>query len=199
MLSIDFASVDRNAIDPTRRSPETLKGDHVVGLYEDADALAKGAGTFLAASLRTGGAAISIATPEHTAAIERHLLEQGFDLEKLAADGLYRSADAAATLERFVVNGDVAPLLFTEVIGALISQLTMRRNPIRIYGEMVSVMWADGDQAGALHLEQVWNLLAKIHSFDLLCGYPLDLFEQDDIEKLSAVCREHTHVLTPLT
>ncbi len=41
---------------------------------------------------------------------------------------------------------------------------------------MVALLWEEGNQAGAIHLEELWNDLARTHSFSLFCAYPMHGF-----------------------
>ena len=63
-------------------------------------------------------------------------------------------------------------------------------------GEMVTLLWADGKSQAAIRLEQLWNQLAKTHSFQLHCAYPLNLFSGErDGEPIQEICAEHSHVV----
>lgn len=45
-----------------------------------------------------------------------------------------------------------------------------------VFSEMVTLLMARGDYEAALRLEQVWNDLARVHSFSLRCAYPKNGF-----------------------
>ena len=67
---------------------------------------------------------------------------------------------------------------------------------VRAFGEMVALLWAQGNQAGAIRLEELWNDLARTHLFSLLCGYPMNAFSrQNDVPPFSEVCTCHSRVL----
>jgi hypothetical protein len=65
---------------------------------------------------------------------------------------------------------------------------------IRIYGEMVDVLWKNGQQEAAIDLEMLWNQLAITHAFSLLCGYAMGHFYKD--AQFQDICRQHTHVVS---
>ncbi|MDP9275804.1 MAG: MEDS domain-containing protein [Chloroflexota bacterium] len=50
---------------------------------------------------------------------------------------------------------------------------------MRVFGEMVALLWAEGDRNGALVLEELWNDLTRRLSFPLLCAYPASFFSTD--------------------
>lgn len=196
-MAIDFDTIDPTFIAPSRRAQGPLSGNHVVDFYESDDALVASVRSFVRSAIRTGGAALIVATPAHAVALEASLTAEGFDLDNLQQRGLFYLADAEATLERFMVGDEPDPLLFTEAIGRLISEASLKGSPIKVFGEMVAILWARGNTAAALRLEELWNLLAKSYSFDLLCAYPVLTLTDDGLEELRSICGHHSHVLPP--
>jgi signal transduction histidine kinase len=60
---------------------------------------------------------------------------------------------------------------------------------------MVALLWEGGNTLAALQLEQLWNELAREHSFALYCGYPIKGFKgEEDRETFLKICREHSDV-----
>src|SRR5437762_12591510 len=68
-----------------------------------------------------------------------------------------------------------------------------RRCFVRIYGQMVDVLWKNSMHAAAIRHELLWIQLAATHRFSLLCGYALGHFYYD--ANVSDICRQHTHVV----
>ncbi|HEY6374646.1 MAG TPA: PAS domain S-box protein, partial [Edaphobacter sp.] len=67
---------------------------------------------------------------------------------------------------------------------------------VAVFGEMVALLWTDGQFEAAIQLEQLWNQLARTHSFQLHCVYPLNQFSNEqDGEKLLEICAQHSHVV----
>src|SRR5581483_10824282 len=63
------------------------------------------------------------------------------------------------------------------------------------FGEMVALLWAQGNTEAAIRLEQLWNQLAEKHSFHLHCAYPLSLFPHaSDTKGMERICVEHSQV-----
>jgi len=115
-------------------------------------------------------------------------------------DGRYIALDAAGTLSSFMNAGSPDPERFHQVLGTILTQAarnaSTERAQLAIYGEMVSLLWSDGKPEAAIQLEQLWNELAGKHSFSLLCGYPLQAFNQDEHGELfQRICAEHSHVV----
>lgn len=70
--------------------------------------------------------------------------------------------------------------------GSVISRAAEGRPRVRIFGEMVALLWAEGMNDAALGLEGLWNDLRKLRPFSLLCAD-----EQ--------VCRCHLRELTGIS
>ena len=64
---------------------------------------------------------------------------------------------------------------------------------IRVYGEMVDLLWKDGLEAAAIRLETLWNQLADTHDFNLLCGYSMGNFYKRSA--LDQIKGQHTHLV----
>lgn len=69
-------------------------------------------------------------------------------------------------------------------------------NPnLRIYGEMVALLWDEGRRDAALELENLWNHLASRHRFTLLCAYPLASIQWGpDTAPFRGICSSHSSV-----
>jgi hypothetical protein len=126
-------------------------------------------------------------------------LERGLKAELHAAEGRYFAADARETLARFMVNGLPDATRFAITIGELLTQAkASSQGRLAIYGEMVALLWGQGQQEAAMQLERFWNELGKSQSFTLRCAYPLSVFSgQSEIDAVLQICSEHTHVIPP--
>jgi MEDS: MEthanogen/methylotroph, DcmR Sensory domain len=173
---------------------------HVVQLYgEDDGTLTSAVGTFVTDGLARGEGAVVIATAPHRDAFAAHLAADGRSAMEAVRDGRLLFLDAAATLDRFMVNGQPDWLLFTEVIGGVVAAVQARTGEagIRAYGEMVGLLWTAGQVEAAVRLEEYWNAFLASRSISLFCGYPVDIFgEGFDAARLAPILCAHTHVLT---
>ena len=87
------------------------------------------------------------------------------------------------------------PTRFEDSIGTVVKQLADHWPRVRAFGEMVAILWAEGNREGAAQLEALWNDLARRHSFGLLCAYPLDGFDDQDGPSLLDICDCHSRVI----
>ena len=90
--------------------------------------------------------------------------------------------DAQDVLSRFMVDGTPDEARFKTVIGELIGSITWPRGrfrDVRVYGEMVNLLWSDNLPAAA-RLEELWNDVIEEDSISLFCAYCLDGGGQPD-------------------
>lgn len=142
---------------------------HAVHVYEnDADWLPAVVG-YVGAGLLDDGAVTVVATAAHRQQLDARL---GADLlARARASGRYVELDAAETLRRVVRNGYPDTEQFHMVVGTPVLRSVTRHLRFRAYGEMVGLLWAQGNAAGALRLEDMWNELQQRVSFPLMCAY----------------------------
>jgi PAS domain S-box-containing protein len=170
--------------------------EHSVQFYENDEFLVDSVAQFVGVGVAGGGGGIVIATPGHREALATKFRENGLDLFALQSRRQIVFLDAVDTLAKFMVQGMPDRALFQQVIGSLVAEMTRERRALRAYGEMVAVLWQDGNPLAAIHLEELWNELGTDHHFSLLCGYPIKSFgAPGDVEAFAQVCRAHSRVI----
>src|SRR5215218_233374 len=135
--------------------------EHVVRFYETDAYLLDAVATVCADAILADGAALVVATPEHRAGIAERLRARGL-LDVAGTHDTFFSLDAAETLSQFMVDGEVDAARFMEVIGGIISRAAKPGRQVRVFGEMVSLLVADGHAAAARRLEELWNDLQRV-------------------------------------
>jgi signal transduction histidine kinase len=169
---------------------------HVVQFYESDEYLARIVAEFFAEGLSEDHPAIIIATPEHRDLITDRLGDHGFDLTALRRRGAFEMLDARETLDLFLVNGTPDYGRFKAIISQGLNRLRRRSNSvIRAYGEMVDLLWREGNTVGAIRLEEMWNEVLKDYDLSLLCAYAMgNFYKSADQEAFRRICQTHTHV-----
>ncbi len=169
--------------------------DHSVQFYEDNSHLINSLKAYVSTGLKANENIIFIATPEHLFDLEKQL-EKEFDISKLKSQGNYIALDAAETLSKFMVEGSVNSELFAQSLGELVKNTILTNRPLRAFGEMVALLWAEGNFDAAINLEKIWNDLRKKYDFSLLCAYPLNSFSgESKVNSFLHICEEHSHVI----
>ncbi len=172
--------------------PPGCAGRHLVEFYETDANLAGSVARFLAPAMSGSGAAVVVATPAHRAAFEVALAGAGVDIAGEMAAGRYMTFDAAELLSTFMVGGAPDEAGFQREVGGVLKAMTAAGHPLRIYGEMVALLWEGGDAASAVALEDLWNDISAQYDFELLCAYRLSTFDnEDDAQAFRRVCDQH--------
>ena len=161
---------------------------HSVQFYNDDIFLTQSVARFITDGLQGNETVIIVATAQHREALQRVLTP-----EQVTHDTL-RFFDAEAQLSKFLVAEWPSELRFRQVVEGMLGQ-ARPSGPVRIFGEMVAVLWARRATWAALRLEALWNKLLEEDSFALLCAYPLSNLSTDH-KSLQAISRLHTHVHT---
>jgi anti-sigma regulatory factor (Ser/Thr protein kinase) len=168
---------------------------HVVKFYADDHDLASVVVGYLRAALVKGDAVIVIATPGHREAFRAGLAGVGVDVEAARRDGRLQMVDAEEELSRIMVGGAPDPVAFDAVVGSLVREAGASGG-VQAYGEMVALLWDDGNVVGAIDLERLWNRLQEETSFSLLCAYACAAADAlDGGDGFSEVCRLHSDVV----
>jgi signal transduction histidine kinase len=177
---------------------QPAQANHIVQFYEDDGFLVENVAHFLGAGLAAGEPTVVIATEAHRRAFTQRLKLNAFDVEQACATRTLILLDARTTLARFMVGHMPDWIRFQAVIGGVIEQARLGRPQARVraYGEMVDLLWRDGNRPAAVRLEEMWNDLAKSYSFSLLCAYVMGNFHSaGDGEEFRQVCGAHSHVI----
>jgi PAS domain-containing protein len=171
---------------------------HAVQFYENDSALIEALGKHIGTALESGDTTIVIATKAHRDGLAQELRLRNINVSAAVKAGLFIELDAAKTLASFMVGGGPDKQKFEETVGALVSQAAARTKPghrLVAFGEMVALLWAEGKRDATVRLEELWNELAEQYTFDLLCGYPIGVFDRLEHRQLFfSICGEHTDV-----
>jgi hypothetical protein len=169
---------------------------HAVRFYESDRALSRIVVEFLNEGFEAGNPGIVVATPAQRGAIVRQLCARSLDVAQLLRSDDLVLLDAKDTLSVFMANGKPDGEKFKEIMSDVITKACRGRADctIRIYGQMVDVLWQTGEHDAAIRLEMLWNQLANTHAFSLLCGYAMGQFYKD--ANFADICSLHTHVVS---
>jgi hypothetical protein len=168
--------------------------EHLVQFYDTDDELLNAVVPFIAEGLDDDEAILVIATEPHRLAFEQALAK----LNRGLARGSYVAVDARAVVGYLQEHehGEISPADFDATIGALVRRQIDTGRPLRVYGEIVALLWERGDASGAIALENMWNDLRERHPFTLFCGYPV---VEEQLGAVKHVCRAHSFVFPAVT
>jgi DcmR-like sensory protein len=179
---------------PDVKSSPVPPNPHAVRFYESNRSLAVIVAEFLHGGFADDLPGIVVATPTLRAAVLRELSNRSLDIVELQRSETLLMLDARDMLATFMVDGKPDETRFMEGMSKVIERACRGRSdcPVRIFGQMVDVLWQEDQQEAAIRLEVLWNELAQTKSYSLLCGYAMGHFYKD--AKLDEVCAQHTRV-----
>lgn len=175
-------------------------GGHVVQLYMQDSFLLEVLSRFVGSALAVGDAVLVIATKDHREGLAQLLKSRGIDPAKATSQGRYILLDAPETLSRIKVNGSLDEKRFMDIVGGALTRINSASDSAdsgtAVFGELVALLWAEGNHKAALRVEELWNSLAHEHSFSLLCAYPITGFNHErHIEPFLKMCSLHSDVV----
>ncbi len=171
-------------------SPHIItENHHEVQFYDHDSFLIEKLGRHVEEGLALGESVLLITTP-----LRRESLVPRLNGHR--ALDRYMEIDASDTLSQFMVNEWPDSEKFHAVIGQLLQQATEKGNGrVRVFGEMVAVLWDREQAEAALQLESLWNQLAAHHTFSLLCAYPIRGFSSHThTQAFQKICSTHSVV-----
>lgn len=166
---------------------------HFVEFYEDDAALVESVSRFMSLGLADGGAAVIIATPEHRAAIEEHL-GRSVDLSVARERGRFVSLDADETLSLFMRDGMPDAARFESALGDVVGTLPPGSDR-RFFGEMVALLWNEGNKDAVVALEEIWNDFLTRNPARLFCAYPKEVLADGERGPIDGIRNCHSHIL----
>jgi hypothetical protein len=96
-----------------------------------------------------------------------------------------------------MVDGRPERYRFIDRIGPVLEEASSKGRRVLVFGEMVALLWAEGNALAALALEELWNDLGEQQRFLLLCAYPAGWFAGSSADpRLRDVCARHSEVVS---
>jgi KaiC/GvpD/RAD55 family RecA-like ATPase len=138
---------------------EHQTGDQAVSFYDGAERLTELVIPFLVAAVRDGDTVIVIATESHRALLTAALDAAGVDVHAARCANQVRLFDAAEMLSRFMVGAVVDRRAFMDSVGQCVREARAEGRPVRAFGEMVPLLWAEGNRSAAIEVETMWSRL----------------------------------------
>ena len=170
---------------------------HAVCFYEDSPSLAGTVARFIGEGLAASQAAVIVATASHRASIRDQLTAMGVDSQERIDRGELLMFDADEVLNRLLVGNRPDAECFEGTIHPIVDKAAgHRKRLVRIYGEMVDVLWSSGREDAALSLEVLWHQFIAGRKCSLLCGYSSNACPT---EGFNTICNRHSHVVPPHT
>jgi MEDS: MEthanogen/methylotroph, DcmR Sensory domain/Histidine kinase-like ATPase domain len=167
---------------------------HVVLFYENTEQLVTTVAQFLVDGVLADEPAIVVATTSHIVAFEDAMVAAGVDIVAARASGNLFMIDAEQAMSQFLIGDWPEASRFDSVFGDVIRRLSDSGRPVRVYGEMVALLWDAGHVAAAFELEALWNELGQHVPFSLMCAYPATSVSDHGVS-FQQLCQCHSAVV----
>lgn len=177
---------------------EVAVTEHVLQIYETEEVFLDTLIAFVGSAINTGDCAVVLATEAHLNALNHGLGLHGIKVPDLIVEGRYIPLVASVALSKFMVNGMPDERLFFKMVNMLLLRGVREGYKVRAFGELVALLWADGNKAAAVALEKMWCNIWRENNFSLLCAYPAAGFidvNPDESLAISEICRCHTKLI----
>jgi len=177
---------------------DAAPSDHIVQLYQDEDFLNRAVCRFAGAALANGEGIILVPTRAHWNAMRPRLEAEDVDVDAARERGQLTVIDADETLPRFMRNAMPDSPIFLGLAGDVIGEAHAggRYQKVRWWGEMVDVLWERGDVAASMHLEDLFDQLAKRHDIAIFCSFLMDNFDGGvHAQMLPRLGTNHSHLI----
>lgn len=175
---------------------EAPAGRHFGQFHRDEEALGEAVHLFLEGGLRRGNSIVLIAAPARSERYLARLQAARFHPKALRGSGQLDLIDVAPLLDQFMLDGTPNSARFNRAFGAIFERVQRFGRGIRIYTEIADTLWQRQNADAAIRVEELWNALARVHSFALYCGYAMDTqCERSFTGPLEDVGRAHSDIL----
>jgi len=173
---------------------------HSVHFYEHDEALVQRLRSIIVPAIDVGNSVLIVATEEHCRQVKAALAANEVDSAVLEQQGRLTFGEAHELLANIIVDGFPDRERFFSSIGDLIGRARQSawngHRGVTVFGEMVAVLWEEGNRIAALQLESLWNDLLYDSEFHLHCAYPRNLFRTNaEAAMIRAICDVHSHVV----
>lgn len=171
---------------------------HIVQLYQDKQFYGEAISHFAAEGLIRGESIILVATHSNWLNISTHLRNKGFNLYELFNRGQLTLLDADNTLPKFMANGMPDGRIFKPLARETIQRARAdgKYPTVRWWGEMVNVLYVEGNEKASNKLEEYFDEVAHEESIAIFCSFLMDKYDPKIYdEALSNVCRTHSHLI----
>src|SRR5262249_9773176 len=151
--------------------------DHIVQLYQDEDFLGSAVCRFAVAALAKAESFVLVSTRPHWNAWRPRFEAQGVDVEAARQRGQLTVLDAEELLSRFMREGMPHPPTFLGLVTDVVQKARVggRYPAVRLWGEMVNVLWERGNVAASMKLEDLYDqYVAKKQGVATMCAFLMD-------------------------
>jgi len=169
--------------------------DHLVHIYEEDEIFLDMLAGFVAGGIHANESVIVVASQTHLNALSNLLESFYIKPHLLKAVDRYIPLNAEDALSKFMVNNWPDKKLFEKFVGDVLAKARKNNRKVRVFGEMVAVLWTQGLKDATIRLEQLWDDYCKAQGVCVFCAYPKKGFTDGIHNSIMDICNLHSHVV----
>ena len=172
--------------------------DHIVQLYQDQEFLNRAVCRFAAAAIANGEGVILVPTVAHWDAFRPRLESQGVNVKAAQERGQLTVVDADTLLPQFMRNAMPDAPVFLGLAADVIARARGAGEypKVRWWGEMVNILWEQGNTTASMNLEDQFDRLAHDHDIAIFCSFVMDNFDGEvHTRMLPRLGENHSHLI----
>ena len=156
-------------------------GRHLAQLHRDRTARDNAVIRFVEEGLRRGNGVVAVTSDNEADRILDRLTRDRLEPERFRRSGQLVIHDAGVILGQFMKGGMPQWPAFRRTMGSIMEKVqTLGFSTSRVYGDMVDILWQEGQVQAAIRLEEMWNDFGRLYPFSFFCSYMFDGPERID-------------------
>jgi hypothetical protein len=172
--------------------------DHIVQLYQDQEFLNRAVCRFAAGAIENGEGVILVPTAAHWDAFRPRMESLGVNVKAAQERGQLTVVDADTLLPQFMSHAmPDAPVFLGLAADVIANARGDGQYPkVRWWGEMVNILWEQGNAAASMSLEDQFDRLAHDHDIAIFCSFVMDNFDGEvHTRMLPRLGENHSHLI----
>jgi hypothetical protein len=174
---------------------EVAPCDQIVQVYENETVFYNTLEGFAGDGILKKEKVVIIATPEHLQYLERRMRIQKFDIDQLKKEGLYITMEAEKCLNLFSSKNKLNKDKFLDFILPLVRTSESHNHKVRIFSEMVALLWAKGALDARQTMVEFWKELLNKNCYCIYCAYPKSGFLPGKETQIQSICDSYSKVI----
>ncbi|PSJ16056.1 MEDS domain-containing protein [Nitrosomonas supralitoralis] len=167
---------------------------HIVQVCENEISQADILTDFIKDGLLKGEAVIVIVNIVLRKTIISKLSLAGLHLQNFKDNSQIKFLDTDFLISSLFIDGAIEKQTFHKLCALPLYEAQLKFRKARAFGDLVDVLWKNGQQVAALMLEEMFNNLYNREKVAILCIYLLNSLDSNNLEgALERICKYHTH------
>ena len=151
---------------------------HILQVYGNENVFLDALEGFAGSGLRVDEAVVVVASAAHLHELEKRLRLRWIEIDRARWQQRYIPVLSQETLLKFMVGGHPDAELFARAAGGLVARARGNERKVRVFVEMIDMLWGPGKESASVQIERLWAQLAKDEGFPLFCAYAKETFER---------------------